>query len=107
MTHSEKVKLLLTKRSVAQNKYYKLLKSYKKLSILDKEIDSYTEELNNVAKICPHENHTAEYDCNTGNYDLYEKYWVDVKCHDCGKRMWFYSDEHPDEYRKKWNTTKK
>ena len=106
MTHAEKFKSILAKKQTAQDKYDKLLNSNKKLSALDKEIDSYLDELDKLSETCPHENHIAEYGSNTGNYDLYESYCVDVKCHDCGERMTFYSEKHPNEYRRNWKAKK-
>ena len=106
MTHAEKFKLTLAQKQTAQDKYDKWLASNKKLSALDKEIDSCVDKLNKLKKTCSHENHIAEYGGNTGNYDLYEKYWVTVKCHDCGERMTFYSDDDPKEYGRDWKTKK-
>ena len=48
---------------------------------------------------CPHTNHEAVYDGDTGGYDgpNFDTYWVDVKCFDCGRSFHYESDQ--PEYR--------
>ena len=65
-----------------------------------KKLKEKQDRLLEVLKQCPHENYKSENGSNTGNYDLYESYWVNVECLDCGKFMTFDSKENPKEYRK-------
>lgn len=90
MTHAQQIQSITLKKEAAEQKYQKLLDSIPELVALDKKIDSHLDKLNKLIDSCPHENHIAEYESNTGNYDLYESYWVNVKCHDCGQRMTFF-----------------
>lgn len=104
MTHSNKIKSARLKKEAAEKKHEELLSFNPELVALEKEINACIDELQALRNTCPHEDHLAEYGGNTGNYDLYEKYWVRVKCHDCGRYMTFYSDEHPNEYSRDWKT---
>ena len=42
-------------------------------------------KINDLQKVCPHEDVTAEYKANTGNWcEVDDSYWVSVECNDCG-----------------------
>lgn len=49
-------------------------------------------------KKCQHMNLTIKPGADTGNYcKADDSYWIDIKCHDCG-RTWHYNSDQP-EYR--------
>lgn len=51
-------------------------------------------KINDIQKVCPHEDVTAEYRANTGNWDAGDdSYWVDVKCNDCGSHFTVYNED--------------
>ncbi len=102
MTHSQKIQLARFKKERAEQKLGELLDSIPEVAELNNEIDSHLKQLKKLKANCPHENHLAWYGCNTGNYDLYEEYWVDVECFDCGENERYYSNQ--EEYEKKWET---
>lgn len=104
MTHSQKIKSTRSKKETAEQKLAALLDSIPEVVALSKEIDLYIEKLEKLKNTCPHENHSAEYGGNTGNYDLYQSYWVDVECFDCKRTIRYYDDD--PEYGESWKTEK-
>jgi len=65
-----------------------------------KEIVKLRNRIAKLQKECPHENVVVTPGSNTGNYDLTEIYWVDVKCFDCDIWERYDSEDDPKEYRK-------
>lgn len=65
---------------------------------LNARIAAAEKEIKKLKKNCKHENVDIEYGGNTGNYDLYELYWVNVRCPDCDLYDSFDTEKHPDEY---------
>lgn len=63
---------------------------------LQKIIDDAAGVIKNLKEECKHENATIEYSSNTGNYDLYEEYFVSARCKDCKLHEWgsTNSDKH-------------
>lgn len=48
-------------------------------------VSHWMTKINDLQKVCSHEDVTAEYKANTGNWcEADDSYWVAVKCNDCG-----------------------
>jgi transposase-like protein len=61
----------------------------------------YCVELDQLEKECPHQDLTYKYGGSSGNWDKSDdKYWIDWKCHDCGK-SWTTSQDNT------WHLTRK
>lgn len=69
-------------------------------SYLQERKTYYDAQISLLQQKCPHEYVKTKRGSNTDNWDYKDTYWVDVKCNDCGKWQRFYSDTHPEEYRR-------
>lgn len=63
-----------------------------------KDIEKLNNSIRKLKNTCLHENAISEPGANTGNYDLYESYWVTVECPDCGLYKTYDSEKNPREY---------
>lgn len=72
----------------------------KNKSITD-DIENLFKELIKLTNECPHQDLTYKYGGSSGNWDKADdQYWIDWKCHDCGK-SWVTSQNDS------WNLTRK
>jgi hypothetical protein len=65
---------------------------------IKKNLAKQYEKLRDLQGTCPHEDLYGEYESNTGNWSPSDdRYWLHLKCDDCGKVWNIYSTE--PEYR--------
>lgn len=66
---------------------------HKRVSLINKTMKKYQDELVKLQDLCAHESATIKYRGSTGNYDPSDNcYWTEHKCPTCGKFWCVYKD---------------